>query len=150
MFSRFVSELESGNTPNPDVMCNREIKFNAFLDYVLSFGASHLATGHYARCARRPDGWKLQKGLDASKDQTYFLYTLGQSELARAVFPLGSLTKTEVRALARKRGLGTSEKKDSTGICFIGERPFKTFLSRYLPQHPGSIETVEGVQLWAS
>ena len=149
VFSRFIRELEDGNTPNPDVLCNREIKFNVFLDYVLSFGASHLATGHYARCRPHSDGWRLLKGLDACKDQTYFLYTLGQSELARSVFPLGSLTKTEVRGLARRRGLRTSEKKDSTGICFIGERPFKTFVSRYVAQRPGRIETLEGERLGA-
>ena len=144
VFCRFIAELESGNTPNPDVVCNREIKFDVFLDYALSFGASHLATGHYARCAEHPCGRRLLKGVDTTKDQTYFLYTLGQSQLARSVFPLGALTKIEVRDIARRRGLATSEKKDSTGICFIGERPFKAFLSRYLPVRPGNIETPDG------
>lgn len=144
VFCRFIAELESGKTPNPDVLCNREIKFDVFLDYALSFGASSLATGHYARRTEHAHGWRLLKGVDHAKDQTYFLYTLGQNALARSVFPLGSLSKPEVREIARQRGLVTSEKKDSTGICFIGERPFKAFLSRYLPQRPGNIETVDG------
>ena len=144
VFRRFISEFEDGKTPNPDVLCNREIKFDVFLDYALSQGATRLATGHYARCTEGADGIRLLKGLDASKDQTYFLYTLGQPELARSVFPLGSLAKSEVRELAKKRGLSTSGKKDSTGICFIGERPFKAFLSRYLPQNPGPVETLGG------
>ena len=147
VFRRFIDELEQGKTPNPDVMCNREIKFNVFLDFALRGGERYLATGHYARCVEDQHGFCLLKGLDDTKDQTYFLYTLGQHELARATFPIGSLTKSEVRDLARKRGLATSEKKDSTGICFIGERPFKEFLSRYIPRNPGFIETQNGQRI---
>ena len=144
VFRRFIREFANGKTPNPDVLCNREIKFDVFLDYALSYGAQCLATGHYACREERSDGLHLLQGHDASKDQSYFLYTLGQAELARTLFPLGALAKSEVRELARKRGLLTSDKKDSTGICFIGERPFKAFLSRYLPRHPGPIDTPHG------
>lgn len=144
VFRHFIIELEQGKTPNPDVLCNREIKFNVFLDYALSRGDTHLATGHYARCIQDQHGFRLLKGLDSTKDQTYFLYALGQRELSRSLFPLGALTKSEVRELARKRGLATSDKKDSTGICFIGERPFKAFLSRYVPSNPGPIESPQG------
>ena len=144
VFCRFIEEYEQGRTPNPDVLCNREIKFDVFLDYALSLGAQRVATGHYARLLEHESGLRLLKGHDSNKDQTYFLYTLGQTQLARTLFPLGELNKTQVRALARKAGLPTSEKKDSTGICFIGERPFKEFLSRYVPHRPGGIETVDG------
>ena len=144
VFSRSLREFENGNTPNPDVLCNQVIKFDVFLDYALSFGAQRLATGHYAQLCEVDQGVRLLKSVDSAKDQTYFLHTLSQSQLARAMFPLGALNKTQVRAIARKRGLVTSEKKDSTGICFIGERPFKTFLSQYLQRRPGNIETPEG------
>ena len=144
VFEHFLAEYRAGRTPNPDVLCNREIKFKAFLDYALGLGAQQIATGHYARNTLEPDGWHLRCGVDPDKDQTYFLYTLGQRQLGRSLFPLGALRKTEVRRRARDAGLPNHSKKDSTGICFIGERRFRDFLSRYLPAKPGPIETPDG------
>jgi tRNA-specific 2-thiouridylase len=144
VFSYFLREYQAGRTPNPDVLCNSEIKFKAFLEHALSLGAQHIATGHYARLRERDGRFELLKARDAAKDQTYFLYRLNQAQLARTLFPLGNLLKSEVRAIAREAGLPTHAKKDSTGICFIGERNFREFLSRYLPRQPGDMETPEG------
>jgi len=148
VFEHFLAEYQAGRTPNPDILCNREIKFKAFLDYALSLGATHIATGHYARLAPRGDGaCELLKGLDGNKDQSYFLHAVGGQQLARSLFPLGALEKTAVRALAAKAGLATAKKKDSTGICFIGERRFRDFLAQYLPAQPGAIESADGKPL---
>jgi len=144
VFEHFLREYRLGRTPNPDILCNREIKFKAFLDFALALGAERIATGHYARSTREADGWHLRCGADADKDQTYFLYTLGQQQLQRSLFPLGGLRKTEVRRLAREAGFPNHQKKDSTGICFIGERRLRDFLGRYLPATPGPIETPDG------
>jgi tRNA-specific 2-thiouridylase len=144
VFSEFLAEVEAGHTPNPDVLCNREIKFKAFLDFALSLGADRVATGHYARIEVDGGCYRLLKGLDANKDQSYFLYALNQHALAKSCFPLGELTKPQVRAFAREAGLPNHARKDSTGICFIGERPFKAFLRRYLPPRPGDIRTLTG------
>ncbi|PHV12263.1 tRNA 2-thiouridine(34) synthase MnmA [Chitinimonas sp. BJB300] len=145
VFAYFLAEYQVGRTPNPDVLCNAEIKFKAFLDYALSMGASKIATGHYARTDIGPDGkTRLLRGLDESKDQSYFLYRLSQYQVSHALFPLGELKKTEVRRLAEEAGLPNHAKKDSTGICFIGERPFRDFLNRYLPKEPGQMLTPEG------
>lgn len=149
VFADFLREYSAGRTPNPDVLCNAEIKFKAFLDHAMSLGAEHIATGHYARVrqVQGPDGrhtYQLLKALDGSKDQSYFLHRLNQEQLARTLFPLGEIHKTEVRRIARSLGLPNAAKKDSTGICFIGERPFREFLNRYLPTHPGPIKTPEG------
>jgi tRNA-specific 2-thiouridylase len=145
VFAHFLRDYAAGRTPNPDVLCNSEIKFRAFLDHALALGARHIATGHYARLGRADDARvTLRKARDAAKDQSYFLHRLTQAQLAPVLFPLGELTKGEVRALARKAGLPTSAKKDSTGICFIGERPFRDFLARYLPRTPGEIVTPDG------
>ncbi|NDP42887.1 MAG: tRNA 2-thiouridine(34) synthase MnmA, partial [Aromatoleum sp.] len=144
VFTRFLHEYEAGRTPNPDVLCNSEIKFRAFLDHALALGADHIATGHYARIRRAASGVELLKALDATKDQSYFLHQLTQEQLAPALFPLGELLKRDVRAIAKREGIPTWAKKDSTGICFIGERPFRDFLARYLPKTPGPIETPEG------
>ena len=147
VFAHFLREYEAGRTPNPDVLCNSEIKFSAFLDYALRLSADHIATGHYAR-VRRPDAdprrVELLKAADATKDQSYFLHRLTQRQLSPVLFPLGDLTKREVRAIARREGIPTHAKKDSTGICFIGERPFRDFLARYLPRTPGQVVTPEG------
>jgi len=144
VFQYFLNEHKAGRTPNPDVLCNKEIKFNAFLDHALALGADKIATGHYAQ-VREVDGrHQLLKGADAAKDQTYFLYTLGQAELSRTLFPIGHLAKSEVRALARNAGLPNHDRKDSTGICFIGERDFRDFLKRYLPAQPGELRTLAG------
>ena len=147
VFASFLAEYRAARTPNPDVLCNREIKFRAFLDYALDLGAERIATGHYARIARDHGGWHLLLAADEDKDQTYFLHLLGQDQLRRSLFPLGDLNKNQVRALARRAGFRTAEKKDSTGICFIGERRFRNFLSRYVPENPGPIETPDGTVL---
>ena len=144
VFSYFLSEYSAGRTPNPDILCNTEIKFKAFLDFALKSGADQLATGHYARLCRDARGVHLMKGLDGGKDQTYFLAGLTQAQLDRALFPLGALQKREVRDLARKHALPVAEKKDSTGICFIGERNFKKFLMSYLPACPGDMVDERG------
>ena len=144
VFSYFLREYQAGRTPNPDVLCNAEIKFKAFLDHAMSLGASKIATGHYAALRERDGAYQLVKAKDASKDQTYFLYRLNQAQLSKTLFPLGELPKTEVREIARKAGLPTHAKKDSTGICFIGERDFREFLGRYLPKQPGDMETPDG------
>lgn len=144
VFRYFLADLAAGRTPNPDVLCNREIKFRALLDYARGLGAEVLATGHYARVAPVGGRTALLKGCDPEKDQSYFLYMLGQDALGSACFPVGELTKREVRALARRSGLPNHARKDSTGICFIGERRFKTFLERYLRPRPGEIRSVTG------
>jgi len=149
VFEYFLEEYRSGRTPNPDIMCNKEIKFKAFLDYALNLGADFIATGHYARIDRgnsQGDAQlKMLKGIDENKDQTYFLYTLQQHQLAKSLFPVGELEKPIVREIAQKAGFDTADKKDSTGICFIGERKFTEFLQRFLPAQPGEIITPEGV-----
>jgi len=145
VFEYFLAEYRRGRTPNPDVMCNREIKFGDFLAKAMDLSADYLATGHYARLDRAADGRvRLLRGADPNKDQTYFLCALTQRQLQKAMFPIGHLTKSEVRQLALEAGLATARKKDSTGICFIGERNFREFLSRYLPAQPGEIRTPEG------
>jgi tRNA-specific 2-thiouridylase len=144
VFSEFLREYSAGRTPNPDVLCNAEIKFKAFLDHAVAMGASRIATGHYAGVREAAGRFELLKGADPAKDQSYFLHRLTQAQLARVVFPLARLRKTEVRRIAREAGLPTAEKKDSTGICFIGERPFREFLNRYLPRRPGAMRTPEG------
>jgi tRNA-specific 2-thiouridylase len=144
VFAEFLREYSAGRTPNPDVLCNAEIKFKAFLDHAMALGADAIATGHYARARHAVEGVQLLKGLDASKDQSYFLHRLSQQQLAKVMFPLGEMAKTEVRALADQIGLPNARKKDSTGICFIGERPFREFLNRYLPTTPGPIKTPDG------
>ena len=147
VFGYFLQEYRAGRTPNPDVLCNKEIKFHAFLDYALSLGADYIATGHYARCDYHNGQYRLLRGRDTSKDQSYFLYTLGQEQLARSLFPVGELEKVEVRKLAESNQFVTHNKKDSTGICFIGERDFKAFLKQYIPAQPGDIFTPDGVHL---
>ncbi len=148
VFEHFIQEYRAGRTPNPDILCNREIKFKAFLDYATELGADLIATGHYARRAVRKTANGLQtlllKGLDNNKDQSYFLSAVNAASLDRSLFPVGELEKPVVRDLAARHGLITHDKKDSTGICFIGERKFKDFLQRYLPAQPGVIETVAG------
>jgi len=143
VFRYFLEEYSHGRTPNPDVLCNREIKFRAFLDYALEQGAEQIATGHYARIRQDREGYQLLKALDGDKDQSYFLYLLNQEQLARAQFPLGELSKAEVRAIAARHGFANHDKKDSTGICFIGERRFNEFLQRYLPARPGDIRSLD-------
>ena len=144
VFAEFLREYSAGRTPNPDVLCNAEIKFKAFLDHAVRMGADMIATGHYAR-VREVDGqYYLLKGLDSGKDQSYFLHRLSQAQISRAVFPIGDLQKTEVRRIAQQAGLPNHAKKDSTGICFIGERPFREFLERYLPRQPGPMVTPDG------
>mgnify|MGYP001159374349 CR=1 FL=1 len=145
VFAYFLDEYRKGRTPNPDIMCNREIKFGDFLQKALALGADYIATGHYARIGRDENGeYKLLRGVDPNKDQTYFLSALNQSQLAKTMFPVGHLPKAKVREIALETGLPTARKKDSTGICFIGERNFKEFLSRYLPAQPGEIRTYDG------
>jgi len=144
VFSYFLSEYQAGRTPNPDVLCNKEIKFKAFLDHAMTLGADRIATGHYARTDMHAGRHRLLKARDANKDQSYFLYLLGQEALAHALFPVGDLTKTEVRLLAREAGLPNHDRQDSTGICFIGERDFKSFLTRYIPARPGEMRTLAG------
>lgn len=147
VFENFLAEYRAGRTPNPDVLCNREIKFKTFLDEARSLGAEKIATGHYAQIAWRAGRWRLLRGFDGSKDQSYFLHQLGQEPLAATLFPIGHLPKPEVRRLAREAGLGTAQKKDSTGICFVGERNFREFLAQYLPARPGEIRSVDGTRV---
>jgi tRNA-specific 2-thiouridylase len=137
VFAEFLREYQAGRTPNPDVLCNAEIKFKAFLDHAMRLGASRIATGHYARVRELEGRFELLKGLDASKDQSYFLHRLTQAQLSKSLFPIGGMRKTEVRRIAAQIGLPNAKKKDSTGICFIGERPFREFLQRYLKNEPG-------------
>jgi len=144
VFAAFLSEYRAGRTPNPDVLCNAEIKFKAFLDHALARGADAIATGHYARVRKAGDAFELLKGRDPLKDQSYFLHRLTQAQLARTLFPVGELRKTEVRRIAADIGLPNAAKKDSTGICFIGERPFRAFLERYLANTPGPIRDDRG------
>jgi tRNA-specific 2-thiouridylase len=144
VFAEFLREYQAGRTPNPDVLCNAEIKFKAFLDHAMRLGAERIATGHYARVRERDGRFELLKGKDGSKDQSYFLHRLTQAQLARSLFPVGELPKTEVRRIAREIALPVAAKKDSTGICFIGERPFRDFLNRYLANTPGPIEDDRG------
>lgn len=144
VFTYFLDEYKSGRTPNPDILCNKEIKFRAFLDYAKQHQADYIATGHYARIKKIDDKNYLLKGCDSDKDQSYFLHTLDQAQLSQSLFPVGELSKPEVRALAKTLGLKTHDKKDSTGICFIGERKFKAFLNEYLPAQPGLIKTLDG------
>ena len=144
VFQHFLSEYAAGRTPNPDVLCNREIKFKHFLDAARELGAGSIATGHYARVDRADGVLRLLRAKDRGKDQSYFLHQLGQAQLAATRFPLGELRKDEVRRVAAGHGLATAEKKDSTGICFIGERDFREFLARYLPAQPGEIRTPDG------
>lgn len=144
VFSHFLEEYRKGRTPNPDVLCNREIKFGVFLSFAEKLGAEKVATGHFAKVDRGGQGWQLRRAKDENKDQTYFLYMLGQRALSKAMFPVGDLTKGEIRQIARDAGIPVSEKKDSTGVCFIGERNFKKFLSGYLPAQPGDMVTVDG------
>ncbi|EXJ16089.1 tRNA 2-thiouridine(34) synthase MnmA [Imhoffiella purpurea] len=147
VFEYFLAEYRALRTPNPDILCNREIKFAAFLDHALGLGAEAIATGHYARLTHDETGHHLRLCADEGKDQTYFLHLLNQTQLAHAHFPLANLTKPEVRRIAADLGLANAQKKDSTGICFIGERRFKDFLERFLPRDPGPIETPDGVYL---
>ncbi len=143
VFTGFLTEYKAGRTPNPDIVCNKEIKFNAFLHYAKQRGADYIATGHYARHQSHNNQFQLLKSLDNQKDQSYFLYTLTQEQLSQSLFPIGDLAKKNVREIAKKAGFKNHAKKDSTGICFIGERKFKTFLSEYLPAQPGNIETMD-------
>jgi len=147
VFTYFLEEYKAGRTPNPDVMCNKEIKFKAFLDYAMELGADYIATGHFVRVRQIEKNYELLKGLDKNKDQSYFLYTIGQNQLSKSMFPVGELTKQEIRKIAKENGFINHAKKDSTGICFIGERNFKNFLSKYLPAKPGNIETPEGKKI---
>ena len=144
VFAHFLDEYRAGRTPNPDVLCNREIKFKTFLDHARALGADKIATGHYARTDSIADRHRLLRGHDGNKDQSYFLYTLGQEQLAATLFPVGELPKPEVRRLAREAKLATHDKKDSTGICFIGERDFREFLGQYIPARKGQMHTPEG------
>lgn len=144
VFSYFLNEYKNGRTPNPDIMCNKEIKFKAFLNEALKLGCDYIAMGHYARVKHDEDMSYLLRGLDSNKDQTYFLMMLTQAQLQKSLFPIGDMQKTEVRALALEYDLATAKKKDSTGICFIGERNFKDFLKNYLPSKPGLMKTLDG------
>ncbi|CCD30038.1 tRNA (5-methylaminomethyl-2-thiouridylate)-methyltransferase [Candidatus Glomeribacter gigasporarum BEG34] len=145
VFAEFLREHAAGRTPNPDVLCNARIKFKAFVEHALALGAQMIATGHYARIHRPAQGGiELRRACDSTKDQSYFLHRLNQAQLARVCFPLGAMQKAQVRAIAARIGLPNAAKKDSTGICFIGERPFRDFLSRYLPRAPGPIKTPDG------
>ncbi|HIA6724240.1 TPA: tRNA 2-thiouridine(34) synthase MnmA, partial [Staphylococcus aureus] len=148
VFTYFLDEYKKGRTPNPDVMCNKEIKFKAFLDHAMNLGADYVATGHYARIHRHEDGHvEMLRGVDNNKDQTYFLNQLSQQQLSKVMFPIGDIEKSEVRRIAEEQGLVTAKKKDSTGICFIGEKNFKTFLSQYLPAQPGDMITLDGKKM---
>ncbi|MCP3428603.1 tRNA 2-thiouridine(34) synthase MnmA [Opacimonas viscosa] len=145
VFEYFLDEYKAGRTPNPDIMCNKEIKFKAFLEYAAEdLGADYIATGHYVQRTFKDGKWAMLRGADDNKDQSYFLYTLAHEHIAKTLFPIGSIAKPEVRKIAQEQGLITHDKKDSTGICFIGERKFKDFLSQYLPAQPGKIVTAEG------
>lgn len=145
VFEHFLAEYKAGRTPNPDILCNKEIKFKAFLEYAAEdLGANYIATGHYVRRRGSDDNAQLLRGLDTNKDQSYFLYTLSHKQVGQSLFPVGDIEKPIVRAIAEDLGLITAKKKDSTGICFIGERKFKDFLARYLPAQPGEIRTVDG------
>ena len=145
VFTYFLDEYKNGRTPNPDIMCNKEVKFKAFLDYAMSIDADYIAMGHYAQLRRDEDGRvHLLRGADDNKDQTYFLSQLSQEQLQKVMFPIGHLQKSEVRRIAEEAGLATAKKKDSTGICFIGERNFSKFLSEFLPAQPGKMMTVDG------
>ncbi|MGR6808175.1 tRNA 2-thiouridine(34) synthase MnmA [Sphaerotilus natans] len=146
VFAEFLREYQAGRTPNPDVLCNAEIKFKAFLDHAMRLGAEKIATGHYARVRENParQRFELLKGLDPAKDQSYFLHRLNQAQLSKTMFPVGEIHKTEVRRIAEEIGLPNAKKKDSTGICFIGERPFRDFLNRYLSKEPGPIKDDRG------
>ncbi|MGL6008901.1 MAG: tRNA 2-thiouridine(34) synthase MnmA, partial [Culicoidibacterales bacterium] len=144
VFTYFLNEYKAYRTPNPDIMCNKEVKFKAFLEHALTFDADYIAMGHYARVEHTETGSRMLRGVDTNKDQTYFLSQLNQYQLSKTLFPIGELTKPEVRAIAEEAGLITAKKKDSTGICFIGERNFKDFLSNYLPAQPGKVATFDG------
>jgi len=144
VFSAFLAEYSAGRTPNPDVLCNAEIKFKAFLDHAMALGAKRIATGHYARLREVEGRFELLRARDLSKDQSYFLHRLNQGQLARVLFPIGEMKKADVRNIAKEAGLHNFAKRDSTGICFIGERPFREFLNRYLPTNPGPMRTPEG------
>lgn len=143
VFTYFLDEYKKGRTPNPDVLCNKEIKFKAFLDHAIKLGADYLATGHYARVDFKDGEYRLLRGVDSNKDQTYFLCALNQRQLSKAMFPIGNIEKNKVREIAEKAGLETAKKKDSTGICFIGERNFNEFLNKFLPAQPGEIRNLE-------
>ncbi|MGH1471238.1 MAG: tRNA 2-thiouridine(34) synthase MnmA [Cellvibrionaceae bacterium] len=147
VFEHFLKEYKAGRTPNPDILCNKEIKFKAFLDYAKTLGADYIATGHYVRRLDKDGHTFLLKGLDANKDQSYFLHAVNEAALSKTLFPVGELEKTEVRKIAANNGLATKAKKDSTGICFIGERKFKDFLEQYLPAQPGKIHTLDGKEI---
>ena len=144
VFEYFLHEYRIGRTPNPDVMCNREIKFKAFLDHANTLGARRIATGHYVRARHRGNQFELLRGVDENKDQSYFLYALNQHQIGHALFPVGELDKSEVRDIARRQGFDVAAKKDSTGICFIGERKFRDFLQRFIPAKPGDIVGIDG------
>lgn len=144
VFEEFLTEYQQGRTPNPDILCNREIKFKTFLDHADDLGADMMATGHYVRKTNENGEFQLRKGLDLNKDQSYFLYTINQYQLSRTLFPVGEIEKPEVRAIAQNLGLDVYNKKDSTGICFIGEKRFQTFLSTYLKPNPGDVVTPAG------
>ncbi|MDP3108287.1 tRNA 2-thiouridine(34) synthase MnmA, partial [Hydrogenophaga sp.] len=144
VFAEFLREYQAGRTPNPDILCNAEIKFKAFLDHAMRLGAEKIATGHYARVRERHGSFELLKGLDPLKDQSYFLHRLNQAQLSKTLFPVGELPKTEVRRIAAEIKLPNAKKKDSTGICFIGERPFRDFLNRYIAKEPGPIKDERG------
>ena len=144
VFTRFLDEYRRGRTPNPDVLCNREIKFDVFLNFAEQLGAEKLVTGHFANIDRVDGEYRLLRAADENKDQTYFLYMINQRALSRALFPVGNMTKAQIRQLARDNGIPVSEKKDSTGVCFIGERNFREFLSHYLPAQPGDMVTTDG------
>ena len=143
VFKHFLDEYSAGRTPNPDILCNKEIKFRAFLEHAKSLGAEKIATGHYVRTRKQDNKTQLLRGLDNNKDQSYFLHALNQYQLSHTLFPIGEFDKTEIRQLAKTHDLTTHDKKDSTGICFIGERRFSTFLEKYLPAKPGTIHTVD-------
>ena len=145
VFEYFLEEYKAGRTPNPDIMCNKEIKFKAFLEFAAEeLSADYIATGHYVQRSNNTGNWQMLRGLDDNKDQSYFLYTLGEQHISQTLFPIGHLEKPRVREIALEQDLVTHDKKDSTGICFIGERKFKDFLAQYLPAQPGEIETAEG------